>query len=409
MITDQVPLGTTGSESEPNCTLVGATFTCTTTATLVSGTSVVYQLTVAVSAAYILPSLANTATITAPSAFDPDLANNTATDTDTVTPLAVDLSITKTDSADPVSPGDPFNYTITVTNAGPDDATGVVVTDPVPSTLTVIGVASSASGACIAASNLVTCSIDPLTVGVAWTITVTVAVPLDATPGIVTNTATVVGAGDTDPSNDSASQSTTIGVVVGSANLAVTKTIDDSSPHEGDTIAYTVTVTNNGPDDATGVQVTDLLPAGLTFASDAATQGSYHQASGLWDVGSLAAGESAALQIRASVNSGTAGSTITNGASVSAADQTDPDPSDDAATAPADVAPAGGTALTGLPTGPAPFAWLLALAMLGLAALGLGRGTRRRAASPTGPVAGANGTPEQPGRFLAEPFFFFKE
>jgi uncharacterized repeat protein (TIGR01451 family) len=409
VVTDQVPAGTTGSESEPNCTLVGTTFTCTTTATLVSGTSVVYQLTVAVGAAYIAPTLVNTAAITALSAADPNLANNTATDTDTVTPLAFDLSITKTDSADPVAPGDSFTYTITVTNAGPDDATGVVVTDPVPSELTVTAVASSGSGACIAASNLVTCSIDPLAVGVAWTITVLVDVPLDATPGTVTNTATVAAAGDTDPSNDSASETTTIGAVVGSADLFVTKTINDPSPHEGDTVAYTVTVTNNGPDDATGVQLTDLLPAGLTFVSDSPTQGTYHPASGLWDVGALAVGETAVLQIRASVNSGTAGTTITNGASVSGEDQTDPDPSDDAATAPADVAAGGGTAFTGLPSGPAPFAWMLAFAMLGLAALGLGRGSRRRTASPSGPAADMNGTPAQPGRFLAEPFFFFKE
>ena len=349
VVTDQVPVGTTGSENEPNCTLVGTTFTCTTTATLVSGTSVAYQLTVAVGAAYILPTLANTAAITASPAADPNLANNTATDTDTVTPLAVDLSIAKTDSADPVAPGDSFTYTITVTNAGPDDATGVVLTDPVPSELTVIGVASSGSGACIAASNLVTCSIDPLVVGVAWTITLTVAVPLDATPGTVTNTATVVGAGDTDPSNDSASETTTIGVVVGSADLVVTKTVDDPSPHEGDTVAYIVTVTNNGPDDATGVQVTDVLPAGVTFVSDAPTQGTYHQTSGLWDVGSLAVGESAALQIQASVNSGTAGTTITNGASVSGEDQTDPDPSDDAARLPPTWRPPGGQRSPGSP------------------------------------------------------------
>ena len=409
VVSDQVPVGTTGSESEPDCTLVGTTFTCTTTATLVSGTSVAYQLTVAVGAAYILPTLTNTATITASSAADPNLANNTASDTDTVTPLAFDLSVVKTDSADPVAPGDSFTYTITVTNAGPDDAMGVVLTDPVPSELTVTAVASSGSGACVAANNLVTCSIDPLAVGVTWAITVTVDVPLDATSGTVTNTATVVAAGDTDPSNDSASETTTIGVVVGSADLVVTKTIDDPSPHEGDTVAYLITVTNSGPDDATGVQVTDLLPAGLTFVSGSPTQGTYHAGPGLWDVGSLAAGETAVLQIRASVNSGTAGTTITNGASVSGEDQTDPNPNDDADTAPANVAAGGGTAFTGLPSGPAPFAWMLALAMLGLAALGLGRGSRRCPAIASGPVAAASGPSPQPTRFLAEPFFFFKE
>ena len=52
------------------------------------------------------------------------------------------------------------------------------------------------------------------------------------------------------------------------ADLALDKTVDDPTPSEGDTITYTVTLTNNGPDTATGVQVTDLLPAGVTYVSE---------------------------------------------------------------------------------------------------------------------------------------------
>ena len=51
------------------------------------------------------------------------------------------------------------------------------------------------------------------------------------------------------------------------ADLAVTKTVSDATPNVGDQITFTVTLTNSGPDAATGVQVTDLLPAGLTFVS----------------------------------------------------------------------------------------------------------------------------------------------
>ena len=129
---------------------------------------------------------------------------------------------------------------------------------------------------------------------------------------------------------------------MGSADLTVTKIVDDASPAEGDTLTYVVTVTNGGPDDATGVEVTDALPAGLTFVSATASQGSYQAATGVWSVGSLAVGETAGLQIRATVDDGTAGTTLTNRALVSAVDQGDPTPGDDAATAPVVVAVAAG-------------------------------------------------------------------
>ena len=53
-----------------------------------------------------------------------------------------------------------------------------------------------------------------------------------------------------------------------------------------DTITFTVTLTNNGPDRVDGrVEVTDLLPAGLTFVSDSPSQGSYTPGNGVWTVG----------------------------------------------------------------------------------------------------------------------------
>ena len=109
-----------------------ATFTCTTSAPLTVGTSISYQLTLAIAPDYVLPSLTNTASITSTPLVDPDGSNDAATDVDTVTASA-DLSITKTDGVTTVKPGSSTTFTITVTNNGPSDVpAGVVVTDQIP-------------------------------------------------------------------------------------------------------------------------------------------------------------------------------------------------------------------------------------------------------------------------------------
>src|SRR3989338_704439 len=101
-------------------------------------------------------------------------------------------------------------------------------------------------------------------------------------------------------------------------DVSVTKSVDKTSPNPGDTVIFTLTVTNNGPNAAPNVVVTDLLPNTLTYISDDAstTSTTYATTTGAWTVGTLANGSSTALHITASVGSGTAGQTITNTASV---------------------------------------------------------------------------------------------
>jgi uncharacterized repeat protein (TIGR01451 family) len=120
------------------------------------------------------------------------------------------------------------------------------------------------------------------------------------------------------------------------ADLAMSKTVDNSTPYEGmGSIHYIITVTNNGPDPVTGVVVNDLLPDGVTFESYAATQGIYYTA-GPWTVGTLVNGAHAVLTITAKVDNGQAGNPITNSASASA-DRNDSVPGND--TASVDIVP----------------------------------------------------------------------
>ncbi len=112
--------------------------------------------------------------------------------------------------------------------------------------------------------------------------------------------------------------------VNGGADLDILKQVNDHSPCEGGNITYTVTINNPSTTNATGVQVTDLLPSGLTYLGNSTSQGTYDKNTGLWDVGSLNAGSSATLTLSASVNAGTAGTTIINWGNITHADQTDP-------------------------------------------------------------------------------------
>jgi len=104
------------------------------------------------------------------------------------------------------------------------------------------------------------------------------------------------------------------------ADLAVTKTVSNTDPNRGDPITFTVTVTNNGVTDATNAFVDDPAPAGLANVTVTTSRGTYDSASGRWNIGNLAVGETVTLLMQGTVNTF---SVIRNTASV-AADQFDP-------------------------------------------------------------------------------------
>jgi len=148
-------------------------------------------------------------------------------------------------------------------------------------------------------------------------ITLTVSVGQTAAASL-TNTATVSGGSQTYTSDDSSSDLTAI---VSRADLSVTKTADASIVSVGQTVVFTVTVSNGGPSNATGIELKDQLPAALTLVSVVPSQGSYVSATGIWSVGAIASGASATLTVTATVN---AAGSATNTAELTAANQPDP-------------------------------------------------------------------------------------
>jgi uncharacterized repeat protein (TIGR01451 family) len=121
--------------------------------------------------------------------------------------IAADLEITKTDSRDPAPTARNLTYTVTVTNNGPDAASGVTVTDVLPPSVTFVS-ATPSRGTCSELSGTATCSLGTLANAATALIEIVVT---PRTAGLITNTVSVA-ASTTDPSeiNNTASENTSI-------------------------------------------------------------------------------------------------------------------------------------------------------------------------------------------------------
>ncbi len=93
-------------------------------------------------------------------------------------------------------------------------------------------------------------------------------------------------------------------VICDSADLSVVKSVDNVHPIIGRTVVFTITASNKGPNDATGVAVNDILQSGYTFVSSTETEGSYDPSTGVWTIGNLPARLSYVLKITAKVVAG---------------------------------------------------------------------------------------------------------
>ena len=219
--------------------------------------------------------------------------------------------------------GDVVSFTVSASNAGPDSAPGVAVSDPLPAGLTFVS--SSASRGSYSDSTA-TWTIGTMAAGDTVTLSIDARV---TTSGTKTNVAEVSTSGASDPDStpgngdpgedDRATASLTPLI----ADLEVVKTVDNARANVGDQVTFTVTLRNLGPDTATGVIVDDPLPPGLTFVGAVASQGAYDDVTGDWTVGALAVGATETLALTATVD--TLGE-ITNTASVGASDVYDPNP-----------------------------------------------------------------------------------
>jgi uncharacterized repeat protein (TIGR01451 family) len=154
----------------------------------------------------------------------------------------------------------------------------------------------------------------------------------DVLPGIYHLIAKAV-----DVDDNSAISETALTIVVpvnprSMSNLVMTMSSSPTSVRKGSNFNYVLTVTNRGPDSATDVFVSDMLPEEVKYKSSKASQGSYDSSSGTWDLGGLAKYHSARLVITVKVPDTAKLGQITNTADVAGAEN-DPDDSSNHASA----------------------------------------------------------------------------
>ncbi|MHC4391142.1 MAG: hypothetical protein ACYS22_07460, partial [Planctomycetota bacterium] len=246
-----------------------------------------------------------------------------ATASTTPTPIA-DVSLTKGVDESTPDVGTDVVFSIVVSNAGPSAATGVEVTDLLPTGYTYV---SDDSGGDYVAGTGVWAVGDVANGGSA---TLSITATVNAT-GNFDNYAQITAADREDPDSapgddstgddDDATVSTTPTPI---ADLTLAKNVDVATPDVGSDVVFTITVNNAGPSEATGVIVTDELPVGYTYVSDDGG-GDYDANTGEWAVGSVSSGGSAVLEITATVNAKSNGSDeYSNFAQVTTSNEEDP-------------------------------------------------------------------------------------
>ncbi|AGA29910.1 Calx-beta domain-containing protein [Singulisphaera acidiphila] len=293
-------------------------------------------------------SISHTATLSA-NELEASLANNFASVTTTVTPLA-DLQVRVQGPPQPTLVGQPLTYIVTLTNQGPSTATGISLVDVLPDGVVFVSASDNVGGTLTIRNGVVTDEFASLASGGVVVLTIVVT-PTLASGASLTNRASVTSlVSDPDNTNDSASVTTTVDPA---ADLSVIVATSSAEVGVGRPLTYTITVTNRGPSPAPGVILIDLLPANVTVTSITVSQGETTQSSGqvIGNIGTLAADAFATMTIVIQTSAANTPA-ITNTATASSG-LADPTPDDNSVTITTNVTPRTDLAVSITPpTGP---------------------------------------------------------
>ncbi|MDD5026269.1 MAG: hypothetical protein PHH13_02715, partial [Candidatus Peribacteraceae bacterium] len=311
VVADVIPTGLTfnDSQSDDACVVNGNSVLCNNFS-LTSGQSKSFVIGFYVPSTQVCGySISNTATVSS-SSTDPNSSNNTSqTIATSVTCAPPTFTISKTDNAVTVQPNQNLTYQITVTNTSQTPATNVTVVDTLPALETFV----SASDGGANVGGIVTWTGLSIAAGASKTLMLYVQVSASAPNGApLINTASI------DSLN--ASDTTIVQSPIPQADLSITKTAPVTA-NKGETILYTLTVTNAGPNTANNIVAADVIPAGLTFNAGLSTAGCVLNGAGtsvLCNNTNLTSGSAKTFILAFTVNNtAVCGGTIQNTATVS--------------------------------------------------------------------------------------------
>ncbi len=210
--------------------------------------------------------------------------------------LVLDKSVQQTS----IAPQETLTYNVKIDNAGPSAAVGTTFTDTLPSFVTFVSGTVSIPGVNLNhAGGVITANLGTMQPGATVIITILAKVNNNAT-GTLVNTATVAAPKEVNLSNNT---DTVSNPVTPRIDLQITK-IDSKDPVEpGSQFNYILEIKNNGPSNATGVVVTDILPTtGVTYVSASQTPTSINGRELEFEIGNLASGASKTITITVAVS-----------------------------------------------------------------------------------------------------------
>ena len=260
-VTDNIPAGTSyvsTAGSAFSCTQNGSNITCTRP-TMTTGES--HTIRVRLQADNVnYTEVTNQAAVTI-SNIDIDNSNNTASETTAILQQA-DVTITKSDSADPVFFGDTFRYDLVVRNNGPHTAQDVTVTDDLPRGIKLTSI-NGQGFACSRAEQRVTCTRETLNRNESHTIQIYVTADPEYQGTTVNNSAAVsTTTSETNTNNNNDSETTTL---IPATDLSIVKTDIQDPVTVGSTVTWRIVAQNHGPLPAENVIISDTIPANLVY------------------------------------------------------------------------------------------------------------------------------------------------
>jgi uncharacterized repeat protein (TIGR01451 family)/fimbrial isopeptide formation D2 family protein len=326
VVTDPLPAGTTFVSADAPCIEASGEVKCAL-GLAAEAFDQTYEVTVKVDPSTETAPLSNTATV-ASDTGDPEEGNNESTFGPDPSPLA-DVWIEKGVDDETILRKEEATFTMVVGNDGPSTARDVELKDVLPAGLEFV---STEEPPCSQAGGPVHCSLGDMIPGAEATVKVTVKGTVN---GEHDNKATVATT-TPEPPDHKSNEDEALVIVGPVADLAIEKTAPATVAADGK-LTWTLKVTNNGEDDATGVTITDPLPAGVVL--DSAGEGCDLAAGAVTClVGALADGESAERQVTVTVPRALADTTVVNSAKVMG-DQGDDVPANDEDSAETTVGP----------------------------------------------------------------------